>query len=875
MSATSNMVEAGCDAPAVPQYVGLAALLIIFVVVVGLPGIEAPWLPGDEYVFVVRNPHVNPEADALEPPGSLATRLWRLTTSVHEDLYQPVPMIAYALEWALSGGSAAVARMTDLALHAINAVLVWAVLGCVLTSIAGVPWTRQTLAVAWAGAVIWALHPVLATAYAADMGRTHLMSATFSLIGLLTFIRATSGPRDRLMPAVATIVLLALAMLSKPVAGWILPVTVLYVARRGVWSAVRSTLLWLIAAQCVGFSLLTIHTSSEAGLLDDVSKGLFGDPVTRSAYGVWLYARNTLLPTRLLYWYAPSPETGWTFWPVWAGLLIAGVSVGSAILAWRRATRVHVSFGWAWFWGHLLPVVGLVAAREAAATDRYLYQPLIGAVAILVVVAARRVHAANPAASGRMPFMVGAVAGVVLLVAALPAVRVFRSPLLRAERVVELAPDDPRGYEALAAAYNFAQNRPLPRDDLARVPRGETQKSYFAALTLEALGAAGNKPRMEHFFPGVDDRAPFHRRLSYRLLAAGRPDLALAQAEAARALQPESFNTWRRLAQAHRALGQAPEAIEAYERAEALLPDDALTRRVHYAEFGDLLITAAGRDRDACPKFAASLALRPPRVLAEPAIWREAGVLAALGAARCHIRFGQGADGFAIVREVLAADPTRTQAWLVAGEYHLRSQHFDQAIAAYGEVVRNHPTHYEALRGYHEALFQADRLAEAVAAWDAAVAADPADLKLASFRVWALALLGDPPAAGAAAELNVRDANNPFACLGLALVAWRGGKCAEAVDWIERAAAGAPVADAREFERALAGIRVLRKRAKLGADSIVLDAAICAWGPFASSALREVRSELVATASENWSPDALTARGRVLGRLSDVLGGDQ
>lgn len=867
-------LDAMPSAPSAPQLFGLGALLVTMAVAAGLPDIDAPWLPGDEHIFIVRNPLVNPAADALEPPGGLVARLAEIATSVHEDLYQPLPIGAYAIEWQLGGGSAAVARRTDVAIHAINALIAWIALARLMIVVGGVPWTRLTASVAWAGAAVWALHPVLASAYAADMGRTHLLSATFSFLALVALVGVVEGPRDRVTPVIAALASLTLAMLCKPVAGWIVPAGVTYAARRGGARAVRSPLIWLVAALCAGFAALTLRTSSEAGLIEDTSKGLFGDPITRSAVGIWLYTRHTLIPAGLLHWYPPDPATGWTYWPVWAGLATFGISLAVALAAWRRASQRFVSVGWAWFWGHMLPVIGIVAAREAAATDRYLYQPLLGVIAILVVATARRAHARAPAASGRAAVVVGTALGALLLVMTLPDVRTYRSPLLRAEKVVAAHPDDPRAYEALAAAYSFAQGRALPADDLARVPAGATRQAYFAALAMGALEKAIHAPRLECFFPGSDDRAPFHRRLSYQLLKAGRADLSLAQAEIARALQPQSFNTWRRLAQAYRALERPADAIDAYARAETLLPDDALTRRVHFAEFGDLLISTAGRDHEACPKFAAALALEPPAQLAEPEVWREAGVVALLGAARCHIRFGKGADGFEIARQVLAADPTRTQAWLVAGEYHLRSEHFDQAIAAYGEVVRNQPAHYEALRGLHESLFQADRLPEAVTAWQVANEVLPGDARLAGFLVWACALAGEQRTAELATQLLGSYTDMPFACLAMSLVEWRAGQFSPAVDWVERAARGRAVADAREFERAAAGIRVLRKRGALGPDSLVLEAAAYAWGPFARSVRAQAAADVTAVDDSEWSEDARAAMDRVKRRLSDVSSND-
>jgi tetratricopeptide (TPR) repeat protein len=66
-------------------------------------------------------------------------------------------------------------------------------------------------------------------------------------------------------------------------------------------------------------------------------------------------------------------------------------------LAWRlRRTAPYVLFGWAWFMGMMLPVIGLVKVGSALIADRYTYLPMVGLITA-VAMAARDLAAWHPA----------------------------------------------------------------------------------------------------------------------------------------------------------------------------------------------------------------------------------------------------------------------------------------------------------------------------------------------------------------------------------------------------------------------------------------------------------------------------------------------
>lgn len=832
--------------PATARLALLAVVLVLAVIVAGSPDLDAPWVQGDEFEFIVLNPDVNPAAD---PVGSspLGTRLARLFTKVHHDLYQPIPILTYALEWHLTAGDPASFRRTDLLLHALNALLVWWVLAGLLPREHSAPTARRTLA--WGLALLWALHPMLVNAYAADMGRTHLLSATGSLLACGLYLQAVR--RNHAGFAAGALLALLAAMLCKALPGWVLFAIVAEAAQHGWRGVFRTWRPYAVAALCATFGVVTLATSSASGVMQDASLGLFGDPITRSALAVWLYFRNLVAPFWLSFWYIPDPRTGWGYPLVWLGLALTAASVLHAWHAWHRPTTRPAAVGWTWMWALLLPVIGLVGAREVAAVDRYFYQPLMGVLLVVGTLAARFLATRRVSAPLGVVMAVVGVLGITMILWDLPNCRIVRSTLRRAERLVELNAGDPRAYEALAAAYDYARDKPLPAHEQQALAPGESAFVHFTRQMHGALRAAAAVPDLPDYFPGPDDRAPFHRRLSYRFLNTGDATAALAQAQLAQTLEPDNFSTWKRLAAAQRALGRRDEAVAAYTEAEKRLPPEPMTRLVHYADFGTFLLFDLRYDQEACPRLALALEEPRPNTLAEPRTWHRARRQAQLGYALCLIRYGEGREGFALTREVIQAEPHNTRAWLVVAEYHLRSHHWTEAAAAYGAIIHEHPTHYEALRGFHEVCLQLGRPSDAAAAWREAAERAPENREFDSFRVWSLALAGDPTATTAARDLLQRDPNNPFACLAMMITDVRAGDAAAAVSWVQRAATGRPADEAREFPRAEATLRLRTASGDLPPEGELARIAVLTYGGFGADTRAGARGALDAFVEKN------------------------
>lgn len=808
----------------------LGTVLVVAVLVAGSPSLDAPWLMGDESRFIVGNPLVNPAN--VGNPGTLTQRLGEIFTTVHNDLYQPVPIATYTLEWAAFGGRAWATRLIDVLIHACNGLLVWLVLHELLCHATAL--RRSVSVVAWACALLWTLHPMSVDAFAADMGRTHMLSATFALLAFWCHVRSSRPGTGWLFAAAPAA--LCLAMMCKPVPGWFVAAAAYDLATRGsrTW---RSPRIYFAAVICTGFAYLAWHTSRASGIVETSGGALFGDPIARSLAAIWLYAHNVILPLSLAHGYYPDPDTGWMHLPVWIGMTIL---IASLIWSWwavRKDGWRAVAIGWLWCWVFLAPTVGLVSARELAAADRYFYLPAVGVLLVLATIALRvmaRLAAEPRQHVKRIAFAAACVLSLAYLVHALPETSVARSTLRRAAQTLARYPDDPRAWEAVIAARDFARNHPLPRGDAARIPAGLSQFRHFNETLIEALDQAAAVPDLPRYFPDPQERAAYFRRLAYRYLLAGRAQESLATAEQARTFAPNDFRTWKRLAHANQASGDLPAAVAAYARCEELLLDDPFMRAAHYTDFGSLLMFDLEDDRAACAKFQAAL---------------ETGVAptpAQIGWALCEIRYGEGQRGFELISAVLEQQPGNIRAGLVLAEYHLRGHHFDHAAAVYAAILQDRPTNYDALRGFHEVCVQLAEYEAAAFAWQEALAHDPTQTELESYLVWTMALGNRPEAGEAVADLLRRRPDDRWACLAQAIIAIRNGDQQAAIDWARRAVASPPIPGARVLQRGAATLRLLAtpERRELPPAAILCEAALHDWAQAPPSAKRVMQERI-------------------------------
>lgn len=349
-------------------------------------------------------------------------------------------------------------------------------------------------------------------------------------------------------------------------------------------------------------------------------------------------------------------------------------------------------------------------------------------------------------------------------------------------------------------------------------------------LNLAALGrvdqALSAFDRALHSAPG---HAVIHLQRAQVLRSVHRHAEALVDYAKASGLDPQLAAAWLGHGDCLCALGTPRDAILSYERAVALLPEHA-PAWLHRAH----ALLAAHRPAEAIESAEQALRIAPMLMEAQLVI---GFALTTQGRAR---------EALVQFDAVLAQNPHTRQALLGRAQAWAESGNVETAIDAYGELLAHMPDDAMALNGLGVALNKVDRYSEALARFDAAIAAHPTFSTAWFNRGRTLRLLGfREDAAQSLARALELDAAQSDAMLELARLADAENMPEAAAGWRKRAQR-----TAEESGRLLIGVELANLHARL-----------CQWDGFASyrqsilSQLRENRPDVNPFHALHWVDD--------------------
>jgi hypothetical protein len=288
---------------------------------------------------------------------------------------QPSPFPLLSLSYALNhvcGAGLAGYHAVNLLIHAINAVLVYAVLRR-LTHREDIVFRDQRLA-AFLAAAVFALHPAQVEAVTYVSGRSMSLGTLFALLSILLWLRGREYEdlRDLHLrsPLAMAVGLLAAGFVA------VVPLALLLVARlqaaRGPWQryALReSAVHWLLAVAAVGIGAYTSRESLPALANVDAQDLLAAEAA--QAQSLAAVAANLVRIDRLNA--DPAPATALA--PDAANLAVAG-AVGLLFVFGLLAVprRPVLAFSVLWFFAWFVPA----AAETGTVHDRHLHVAMIG-----------------------------------------------------------------------------------------------------------------------------------------------------------------------------------------------------------------------------------------------------------------------------------------------------------------------------------------------------------------------------------------------------------------------------------------------------------------------------------------------------------------
>jgi hypothetical protein len=160
-------------------------LLLLVAVLIYLPGLPGGFIY-DDYFNILQNSAINNSDLALSSSWSA------MQSGVSGPLGRPLAMLSFYLNYHLSGFSPASFKVFNIIVHAINGVLVFIVMSCLLS----VMQRRKSLVMnnikmehlAFWVALLWAVHPINLTGVLYVVQRMTSMAATFTLLGIYYYI---------------------------------------------------------------------------------------------------------------------------------------------------------------------------------------------------------------------------------------------------------------------------------------------------------------------------------------------------------------------------------------------------------------------------------------------------------------------------------------------------------------------------------------------------------------------------------------------------------------------------------------------------------------------------------------------------------------
>lgn len=534
---------------------------------------------------------------------------WAFTTD-YACYWMPLTWLTHRLDCQLYGLHPWGHLLTNLCIHAANAALLF----YALRRMTGATWRSACVA------ALFAVHPLRAESVAWVAERKDLLSAFFWILTLAAYDRFARGPFaiKRYLALLATLVLGLMCKPSVVTLPCVLLLLDLWPLRR--WPAAAATgvrgpdaprqaPLARLIAEKLPLLLIAIIVSIATYRSQAAKEAVMALPLTVRLANVWVnyleYLEKFLCPVSLSVLY-PYSETYPPALKLAAALLVVGGATACALLAWRR--RPHLTVGWLWFLGVLLPMAGLIQVYIASIADRYTYLSQIG-LAICAVWGAAELAEHYAVRPRTLAWAVGTVLAALMALCARQ-VGVWRNDVTLWTQAMQNTANNDYAVNNLALAYHRIGDHASARKYyLKAIGMNPANWESHANLGRMLEGEGDFAGALEHFRAAAARRTSeplFHIKAGNALLALRRLDEAEAELQRALQLNAADPMIHATLGAVRLAAGDPKRATESYRKALELDP------RCIKAHFDLGMIAAMGQDfKTALQCFGQAAALQP------------------------------------------------------------------------------------------------------------------------------------------------------------------------------------------------------------------------------------------------------------------------
>ncbi|HTZ19987.1 MAG TPA: tetratricopeptide repeat protein [Opitutaceae bacterium] len=669
-----------------------AVLLVTAVTLCYWNSLSTPFL-FDDAGAVVNNPTIRHLAswEVLAPPADGSTTTGR-----------PVVNFSYALNYAVSGGNVWSYHALNVAIHALAALALLGIVRRTLPESVGAqtccaledegrsksaPLRSDTPWLAFAIALLWAVHPLQTESVVCVAQRTESLCGLFFLLTLYCFVRAQSAIGGSNLWLTLSLLACLLGMATKEVMVTA-PLLVLLYDRtflagsfgaawrrhRRFYAALAGT--WLLLAWLVWRGSGARGASAGLGL--GVSSWTY---LMQQCKAIVLYLRLSVWPHPLVldYGTAIAQSLSEVLWQAIVVLALLGLTI------WALIRKPVAGFLGAWFFLILAPSSSVLPLVTQTMAEHRMYLPLAAVIALLVLGLPAWLRRSAPTFPSpfTLPFTFTFTLALAFSLGLMTVVRNrdYRDAVTIWTDTVTNYPQSARAHENLAVA-------------LLQLGRSAEADLHFArAVALQ---------------PGY---VTAHYDWGAALLDQGRVPEAIAELQSAVRLAPEHADARVNLGNALMRAQRPAEAIVHYEAALRLRP----AADAHY-DLG-LALIGSGRAGEAAQEFRAALQLDPNLPEAHYQLARLAGAA------------GQFADAERHYDETLRLAPDHVAAHAGLGLLLARSGRLEPAAGHFRAVLRLQPANADAHANLGNVLLLQGQVREAIACYENALRLRPADTR--------------------------------------------------------------------------------------------------------------------------------------------------
>lgn len=672
--------------------IGICVALALLVWIAFGQTIQYGFVNFDDDVYVYRNPHVT---DGLTQSGAR----WAFT-HVHSSNWHPLTWLSHMLDAQVYGLNPGGHHTTNLLIHAVTTILLF----LLLWRMTGFVWRSAFVA------AVFAIHPLRTESVAWIAERKDVLSGLFFVLTLAAYVWYARHAWSFGRYAVVAI-MLACALMAKPVAVTIPFVLLLldyWPLKRWVPSE-RHSVPWRVIVEKIpllalssGLCVVTIFAQEQA-----VSAIPLLARIDNAAVSYIIYLRQMIYPSGLVVFY-PFPETGLPLWEI-VGAFALLIGISACVFAARRR-QPWLLFGWLWYLGMLIPMIGILQVGSQAHADRYTYLSQIGLYLALAW--------AVPESAIRWPqdrlVLSGACAAIIasLVVCTRNQVSYWRNSETLWTRTLAFTSGNVIAQNNLGNALLDEGNveQAIVHFENARAIKPDDPKAAFNlgnALIQKGRLNDGieNLTQALQFKP---DYAEAHINLASALLKADKVDNAIDHYQRALQIEPNQATAWNDLGYALLQKGKVNEAISCFHKATRLDGKQA----VAWNNLGNAMIQQGNVD-DSIADYQTALRLKQD--------YPEANYN--LGTAL--IQKGRMDEAVSHFRLALQLKPDYASAAYNIGIALLHQGRVGEAVEYFQKALQINPAYAEAHYNLGNALIQEGKVDDAISHFRQALQIEP------------------------------------------------------------------------------------------------------------------------------------------------------